>query len=282
MDVRSTVSSRPLFGPTPVRVRATEAPTVESPEAPSSSPSDQLSLSLSPSPKTTLSSQPSTKGWRQTVSEVAARVAAPIVGGPLGVAWSAVSDVVTGQVRRSEFVHSVDLGCEQKAKEQLEVAKQRLASPDQWSTLGPGWLAADFELRDDQGIIKKGQPALGDHLKIDLPDPGPSVWVKVEQLESDANSAQVVVRPSADPTSASPSIAHLFSSETTNTFRVEREGSVLRASVVGDNEQANREAPLPARVFQGARLAGAWMGAKKPQWNSFTQKILEPPKAPEA
>jgi hypothetical protein len=186
-----------------------------------------------------------------------------------------VGDALTGQVRNSHFEQSLELGCENEAKQRFELAVHRLKNPDSWESLGPGWLAADFELRCPDGEAKEGEPSPGDHLRIDLPDPGPAVWVKVEELQEQPNSARLVVRPSPDPTSDSPHVAHLFSAQTTNTFLVEKDGSTVRSAVLGDLETLNTDGGLLERAIATARLTGAWMGAKKPQWSSFTRKILE-------
>ncbi len=240
---------------------------------------DQIELSSVAGSPTDPARSSRTLAWLNALPELAGELAARMVGGPLGLVWSAASDLLTGQVRNSRFEQTLDLGCEEKARERFQLAVSRLKNPESWESLGPGWLAADFELRCADGKRKQGAPGPGDHLRIDLPDPGPAVWVQVEELQESPGSARLVVRPSPDPGSDSPHVAHLFSEQTTNTFLIEQDGTSVRASVIGEQERLNTDGGLLDRALAGTRLMGAWMGAKKPQWNSFTRKILEP--APE-
>jgi hypothetical protein len=188
---------------------------------------------------------------------------------------SALKDVATGATRNSHFEQKVDAGSDDAAAQQFEEAKGRLLNPNEWKKLGPSFGAASFQVYgQDTAEPVDGAPKKGDYLKIGLPDPFPYVWVQIDKIETGDKHAEVVVRPAADPTGSSNAPVHLFSDETTNVFRVSREGSELTSSVSGMNEKLNTGGGFFSRTIAAARLAGAWSGAKKPQWNAFTKKIL--------
>jgi hypothetical protein len=98
--------------------------------------------------------------------------------------------------------------------------------------------------------------------------------VEIEKLETQEDSAKIVVRPSGKPGEANPTVLHLFDQATTNVFEIRREGSDVIASVEGKQEKANSDGSFFQRKLAEARTAGAWMGAKKPQWNNFTRNLL--------
>lgn len=189
----------------------------------------------------------------------------------------AIKDVTSGAQRESLFEFSQEYTKEEHAAQAFSAAKEKLLNPNGWGELGHRILGADFKLVcGNSGQPTQREPKVGDYLKIKLPDPGPPVWVAIEQLEDKPDSAKVVVRPSADPTRRNPdTIIHLFGEETTNVFEVKREGLNVVSSVNGKNETANFTGNLLQDAFAGARLAGAWMGLKKPQWKAFVQNILE-------
>jgi hypothetical protein len=189
----------------------------------------------------------------------------------------AVKDVITGAQRESSFEYTQEHTHEEQATQAFSRAKERLFNPNSWGDLGHKILGADFKLVcGSSGQSVQREPKIGDYLKIKLPDPGPPVWVTIEHLEDTTDSAKVVVRPSADPGRKTPeTIIHLFGEETTNVFEVKRDGLSVVSSVTGKNETANFTGNLLQDAFAGARLAGAWVGLKKPQWKAFVQNIVE-------
>lgn len=90
---------------------------------------------------------------------------------------------------------------------------------------------------------------------------------------------ELVVRPSENPRRPQAGVAHFFSDQTTNRFRLVRHGNRVTASVTGADERRNDTGGLVSRVFNYLRLAGAWAGAKKPQWRAFTRNLVEVPEA---
>lgn len=217
-------------------------------------------------------------GWAQRVGSRMKHFCLPLVPSPVLSAVQAVVDVATGAQRHSHFEHQREFATELQAKAGFATASQRLLDPNGWRDLGPGPLAARFQLFCGENATPKGRsPVIGDHLRIKLPDPGPPVWVRIEEMEVSDSKARVVVRPSPELGGNSPQvIAHLFGQESTNEFVVKQEGTTVTTSVSGHNEVPNYSGNALQDLFAGARLAGAWMGAKKPQWNTFTRKLLDP------
>lgn len=211
----------------------------------------------------------------ESAAQTALHVATSTIPGAIGAAVSIVKDVATGGARNSYFEHKVDSGSEEAAAKQFEEAKALLLNPNEWMKLGPRFGPSSFQVYgQESGKAVEESPKTGDYLKIGLPDPFPHVWVQVEKIDVNDKYAEVVVRPSKNPETDSDAPAHLFSRETTNVFRVSREGNVVTSSVTGVNEKLNSEGSFIDKTISAARLMGAWAGAKKPQWNAFTKKLL--------
>jgi hypothetical protein len=211
---------------------------------------------------------------RSLLTALKASIAA--ISSLVSVPFTAVKDAFTGGVRHSHFEHRISLSDEERADDVLQMAKRKLKNPNRWESFGPGIGAARFQLYDGEKAEPKGGPPLkGDHLKIRLPDGMSPSWVEIESIEKTNKSAEMVVRPSADPRKPEePTTRHLFSRQTTNVFRVEKQGTDVVVSVAGRHEKANDEGSIWDRKLAAARTAGAWMGAKNPQWHSFTRKLL--------
>ena len=198
---------------------------------------------------------------------------------PLKNWYRAVRDVASGARRESSFEYRRSFPSEQEAIRAFQEAEDRLEHPNRWSQLGHPLLGADFQLfRHNQDQPEEVTPVLGDHIKIKLPDPGPPVWVKLEGLDKSEDSLRFVVRPSDDPRRGSPqTIVHLFGQETTNVFELERDGTTVISRVTGKDEVPNTTGNVFQDVLAGARLAGAWAGLKKPQWNDFVRNLVDGP-----
>lgn len=194
--------------------------------------------------------------------------------------FSAVASAVRGDTRESRFQEERAFADVAQASAAFEQAQSRLLDPNDWKMLGPRFGAADFQLIDAGTTRpKKGLPEEGDFLKIDLPDPGPAVWVGIEEIDLGQDRARVVVRPTADPTRSNPTrIAHLFGEETTNVFEVQREDNTVTAKVTSLNETRNTTGNFVQDAVAAGRLVGAWVGLKKPRWNAFTNNLLDGPR----
>lgn len=214
------------------------------------------------------------QGLKSAVATVATALSAPVA-----MAFNVAKDVLTGGVRQSHFEHKIEHKTETAAQQNFEEAKGRLFDPNAWKQLGPGFGAAKFEVYDGETAKPKGQgvaPAEGDRLKIKLPDLMNPVWVNIDEIQNNEDSAKVVVTPSSNPTKPNdPTIIHFFSEETQNVFQVKRDGNTVTSSVTGVNEKLNTSGTFLQQSVSAARLAGAWMGGKVPQWKAFTNRLLE-------
>jgi hypothetical protein len=227
--------------------------------------------------KTHEASSKSLAAWGRTAAQSALHLVSDLIPGAIGKGLAALKDTFS-VVRDSHFEHKVDSGTEAEASKTLQQAKERLLNPNDWKSLGPGFAAASFQVYShDSKKPLDGIPKSGDYLKIGLPDPFPYAWVRIESITSDDKGAEVVVRPSLDPTSDSENIAHFFSDQTINVFRVSQEGSQVVSSVTTVGEKLNTSTGILGKAVAFGRLAGARLGAKKPQWDAFTRKLLEGP-----
>lgn len=198
--------------------------------------------------------------------------------------FEAARDVMTGARRHSHFEHTRSFASEQAAQDAFREAEERLEHPNRWSQLGHPLLGAHFRLfRQGQDQPEQVTPVTGDYIKIDLPDPGPPVWVKIESIDRTDHKLRMEVRPSHDPRRDNPDvIVHLFGEETTNIFELERSGNTVVSRVSGKNEIANNTGNVFQDLLAGIRLTGAWAGLKKPQWQAFVRNLLEdPPSRPD-
>ena len=229
--------------------------------------------------KTTDSKPPSKVALAGQSLKAALVGAGTLLSTPVSVAFNAAKDVLTGGVRQSHFEHNVEHKTESAAQQNFEEAKGRLFDPNAWKQLGPGFGAAKFEVFDGKTAKPKGQgvsPQEGDRLKIKLPDMMSPVWVNIDEIENKPDSAKVVVTPSSNPTKPNdPTIIHFFSEETQNVFQVKKEGNTVTSSVTGVNEKLNTSGTFLQQSISAARLAGAWVGGKVPQWKAFTTRLLE-------
>jgi hypothetical protein len=174
---------------------------------------------------------------------------------------------------------------ESEAKKLFALAAHRLLDVNSWDKIcGP--MSAVFKLTDRNGVGIDGLAKPGDHFQIDVPGPGPAAgdgfdWVKIEAMDDQRNpsapeeSVTLRVRPSPSPRNESSDTAHFFSNAATSSFRIVRQGSVVRAEVHGRNETPNTEADNPIDKVRNALVGtGARAGLSKPQWNSLVKGLL--------
>jgi hypothetical protein len=137
-------------------------------------------------------------------------------------------------------------------------------------------------LTDESGRIIKGPAQPGNHFKIDfpgLPSGNGFDWVKVEALDDERNpggneeSITLRVRPSPDPEKSASETVHFFKDYATSSFRVERIGNTVKASVHGRSEVPNTDA--------GDRLGNALIGTRavgsisSTQWTALVHGLLD-------
>ena len=171
----------------------------------------------------------------------------------------------------------------EEAKTFFEKVKNRLLHVGGWHQLAGKGTAA-FELTDAQGNGVSRTPQKGDHLKIDIPGPGPQTgdgfdWVRVEEVEEtregDVECLAMRVRPATNPQNEKTDVAHFFSDEATSNFVVKREGNTITAAVYGRNEKPNTGAKKVVDKARNTAVAtGAVGGFSKLQWKSLVNGFV--------
>lgn len=176
----------------------------------------------------------------------------------------------------------------QEAQQIFKLAADRLLNVNGWGEIS-GPLSAKFFLTDGSGRVIKGPAQPGHHFKIDIPGPGPSSgkgfdWVKVEALDDERNpggneeSVTLRVRPSPDPEKFSGDTAHFFKDYATSSFRVERIGNKVTASVHGRNEIPNTDAEQAGDKIRNVVVGtGAVGGISFTQWTALVRGLLDTP-----
>src|SRR5688500_11691000 len=84
---------------------------------------------------------------------------------------------------KSETTFAVKARSREDAIMLFRKARQRLLNINQWHQFCKG-ISAEFRLTDEKGFEVNRQPQLGDHFRIEIPEPakGPD-WVQIEALE---------------------------------------------------------------------------------------------------
>jgi len=172
----------------------------------------------------------------------------------------------------------------EEAQTFFETVKNRLLHVSQWHQLA-GKGTAEFELTDAQGNVVARTPQKGDHLKIDIPGPGPQTgdgfdWVRVEAVEEtkdgEVECLAMRVRPATNPQNEKEDVAHFFSDEATSNFVVKREGTTITAAVYGRNEKPNTDAEKVVDKARNTAVAtGAVGGFSKLQWKSLVNGFVK-------
>lgn len=180
---------------------------------------------------------------------------------------------------------SVDAGSIEEAQQIFNAARQRMLDINNWHKLA-GEAGATFTLTDASGEPVGRAPQKGDHIKIDLPGPGPAAgkgddWVRIEEIESQANeggngeSFGIRVRPTTDPRTPGNETAHFYTDDATSSFVVMREGNKVTASEHGRNEVPNAAAEsLIDKARNVAVAVGAMAGASHIQWKALVRGLL--------
>ena len=183
---------------------------------------------------------------------------------------------------QADIVEQTEASDNPQAKLFFAVAKSRLFDISGWGGISEG-ISAAFTLTDRNGIIKNSLPAVGDHIRINIPAPGSSAgdgydWVRIELVEeesaSDTEYALIRVRPSANP-EKQEGTAHFFDSGATSSFIVKREGRLLSAEIHGRNEKPNTESEkLTDKIRNFFVGSAATIGFAKIQWQKLAKGLL--------
>lgn len=188
-------------------------------------------------------------------------------------------DVLRGEeVKDTEFSNENTYPDESSATEAFARSKQKLFGVNNWSEL-PG-INSTFTLFDAAGSkVTEREPQIGDFIKIILPGPGPENWVIVGSIRDEANLAEFVVSPSPAPaplTNNTEEVKHFFGKEASSTFRVERQGNIIKAYEIGRNERPNNQgAEAGNRAIVNTLVAeGGWAGFQALQWDKLTRYLV--------
>ena len=181
---------------------------------------------------------------------------------------------------KSDVKYSIRTVGEKEGLDLFEKARKNLLDINRWQQLA-GKLSAAFYLTDQFGNNVNRLPLLGDHIKIHLPTSAEDKfdWVRIEAIEeerklSNLNWIMIRVRPS-DPPRQQEETEHFFSKESTSSFRVERTGRKVEASVNGRNELPNVESVGLLTKLRNIFISiGAMMGMNHPQWKGLVKGIL--------
>ena len=185
---------------------------------------------------------------------------------------------------RSITVNSiVQCDSETAAKALYHEAKQRLLYVHNWGKIA-GALSSDFRLTDASGNEADRLAQKGDYFRIDIPGPGSKAgegydWAGVEEIKEVNNvyvdSIAMRVRPGPNPQTANQNVAHFYSNQSTSTFVVTREGTMVTASIYDRNIEANDETEEPLDKVRNAVVGiGGKYGFSRLQWEALAGALL--------
>jgi uncharacterized protein YjlB len=196
------------------------------------------------------------------------------------------SDYIPRQLRgaKSDVEEKVDLDNKQQAQQQFKVAKERLLDISRWAKIAKG-PSSTFCLTDSSGNEINRLAIKGDHIKINLPGPGSWIgggndWVRIESINHytdtilDEEATVMTVKPSPNPCTNRPEIAHFFKDTATSTFLVKRHRCTLNAGVHGRNELPNTQTKLIDRLRNRLIALSAMAGLSSPQWKHLAKGLI--------
>jgi hypothetical protein len=187
---------------------------------------------------------------------------------------------------QKDIDHIVEAADENDARKLFMIARNRLVNVNHWREYA-GPLSATFRLTDANGHEVDRTAENGDHLKIDLPAPGPAGgggfdWVRIEAIEDRSNAdgrdeyIAIRVRPTSDPQKKTDGIAHFFTDEATSSFVLERNGSKVKAAVFGRNESPNTQTSNVIDKVRNAVVGTtAIAGFASVQWKNLIKGFIE-------
>lgn len=152
-----------------------------------------------------------------------------------------------------------------------------------------GFASATFVLTDAVGKPVEREAQAGDHFKINIPGPGPTLgdgfdWVLVEEIREEESAekqitmmrARPVPNPEKGPASEDET-AHFLKHKATSTFIISRIGKEVSAEVHGRNEIANTDTPVLIDNIRNVLVGwSAKIGISYPQWKSLVVALLKP------
>jgi hypothetical protein len=185
---------------------------------------------------------------------------------------------------QKDIIHKVQALDQNDAQRLFLAARNRLVDVNRWheySALG------HFQLVDGDGSEVFRTAEIGDYFRINIKAPGPVAgdgydWVRIEAIadHSDVEGYEeymaMRVRPAKNPLDEKKDdTAHFFSDESTSSFLVKREGTVVTASVFGRNEIPNTETSnVIDKLRNQVVAASAIAGLSNIQWRSLVMGLL--------
>jgi len=179
----------------------------------------------------------------------------------------------------------------EEARHIFTEARRRMLDISNWHRYGmPGSV---FTLTDSDGRPVRRHAQLYDHIRIDLPGPGPVSgdgydWVYIEAVKAendpgrDSDFFAFRVRPVPNPAHKNKEgkedadTSHFYTDDTTSTFILERSGQRVTAAEKGRNEVPNTQASGAADKIRNTLVAaGAAMGFASIQWKSLMEGWLD-------
>lgn len=178
------------------------------------------------------------------------------------------------------------------AKLEFERKRELLLDINHWDALGPpDPVRSTFTLHDAAGNRTIRKPVVGDFIEIHLaPSPGipghaagAPDWVRIEEIIDEPDHVEITVRPSHNPKDREhPHVTqHFFANVSTNTFKLQRMGSMLVAVVHGQHEYPNTDTKEAGGLMKAARNrivseTGWGLGRPQPGVGSPDQKFMQP------
>lgn len=185
---------------------------------------------------------------------------------------------------KKDIEHSVKALDENDARKLFNIARNRLVDVNHWHTFSN---PAHFQLTDSSGKELNRTAEKGDYFKINIHAPGPAEgngydWVYIEAIDDQSNSdgrdehMAMRVRPTSSPEIKSDeNVAHFFSDDSTSSFIVKCEGTLVTAAVYGRNEKPNTKTSNVADKIRNTVVAfTAILGLSNVQWNSLVKGLL--------
>jgi hypothetical protein len=138
-----------------------------------------------------------------------------------------------------------------------------------------------FELFDEKGDLSERQNAIvGDFIRLSMVGTGKNDWVKVIEIIDEAGEAILTIKPSYDPTENEADknrTSHFFTSDSTNSFCLEKSNAVVSFYVIGLSEKTNTE-ETGSFVEKARNVAvskiGPYFGIQKGEWKTFCASFL--------
>ena len=148
-----------------------------------------------------------------------------------------VKTILGEEGKDKTFCSERNFNDESSARQAFEEGKKRLWNVNSWSEFSG--INSTFTLHNQHGNQTHQTPVIGYFIKIVLPGLPVENWVQLAAIQDTETSAQFTVHPCPNPTNNSVETQHFFVKEASSTFRIEREGTVLRGLQIGKNEKIN-------------------------------------------